>query len=136
MFITKHTNIIYNLYYNDSNGKRKKVSTRKRLNFDVYKFLLNLKSQQENNPDSKLREITLKKFIFEYLIYSQSIHSQNTANKFKTTSNSLISYFGDISLSVLTHLKKKEFNQDKIKTVSKYQARKDLINLSSALNKA
>ncbi len=136
MFLSKHKNGFYYLYYNDANGKRVKLSTGEKLKTDAYKFLTNFKTFQKNNAHPNLRSITLQKFFFIFLIYSESIHSPNTTSTFKTTFNSVLKYFGDRPLSELLNLKIKEFLQYKIKTVSKYQARKDLINLSSAFNKA
>lgn len=136
MFLSKHKNGIYYLYYFDSYGRRSKITTKKRLKTEAYAFLAKFDSILKVNLQTKTKFITLKNFIFDFLRYSESIHSQNTTNTFKTTFNSAIKYFGDVQLTTLSHSKIQEYISFKIRTVSKYQARKDLTNLSSAFNKA
>jgi len=136
MFLSKHKNGFYYIYYSDINGNRNKKSTRKKLKHEANNFLVTFSEKIESDKRNKTKSIHFKKFIFDFLKYSESIHSPNTTNTFKTTFNATLSYFGDITLMSITSTKIQEFLQYRIINVSKYQARKDLINLSSAFNKA
>ena len=135
MFLSKHKNGYYYIYYSQpSTQKRTCVSTKCKTKKQALLFLKSFekKSKIKSISDS----ISLDNFIWEYLKYSELVHSPNTTSTFKTTFNSFKKYFGSVALLSLDESKIQEFIQYKIKTVSKYQARKDLINLSSAFNKA
>ncbi|MCP5064070.1 MAG: site-specific integrase [Ignavibacteriae bacterium] len=137
MFLSKHKNGIYYVYFtNPFTDKRSSISTKKKLKKEALKFLTTFEKSVERKKELQTIPITLKQFHWNFLKYSESIHSKNTTNTFKTTFNSALKYFGDVQLSTLSHSKIQEFLSFKIRTVSKYQARKDLINLSSAFNKA
>ena len=80
--------------------------------------------------------ICIKDFVFEYLVYSSAIHTEKTTKAFKVTFNQLKKFFGNIQLIKLTTIKMQEYIKHRIESSSIYAARKDLINLSSAFNRA
>lgn len=84
---------------------------------------------------NKLIPISLKDFTFEFLKYSETIHSLNTSKVFKVTLNYLVKFFGNPQLTEITASRLNEYFTDRIKETV-YPARKDLINISSAFTYA
>lgn len=137
MFLSKHKNGYYYVYYFDAiTNLRKSISTKKKIKKDALNFLTSFSREIELTRQNKIIPITLNKFFWNFLIYSEAVHSINTTNTFKTSFRSIIKYFGDVQISKMTTSRISEYLEYKIRTVSKYQARKDLINLSSAFKKA
>ncbi len=131
MFISKHSNGYYYVYYFDNNGKRCKKSTNAKLKSEALKFL---KSFEQKVQSNSTRDLDLKAFLFEYLKYSESHHTAKTTMAFKTTFNFFHKYIGNPNLKEITTLDIDSFINKRIKTVSLYAGRKDLINLKSAFN--
>lgn len=137
MFLRKEKSGIYYVYYQDyESGKRKKISTKSTQKNEALKFLTNLNSHIESERVKGFISISLNKFSFEFLKYSEAIHTQKTNRDYRTTFNFLSGYFGDVPLIQISQIKLEQYIHFRIKTASIYQARKDLINLSSAFNKA
>ena len=134
MFLSKQKNGIYYIYYKGSQGKRTRISTKTKFKKDALIFLTEFSTKLKESQNRKYIEISLKDFRFEYLKYSESYHTYRTSLTYKTTFNSLLKYFGNINLSDLTKKKIEEYTQYKIRNVSLYCARKDLINIKASLN--
>ena len=79
MFLSKLPNGIYHIYYFKENGKKSKVSTHTKLKSEAYKFLTNFEQEIKSRKENKLSPIELRQFSFEFLVYSESIHSWNNA---------------------------------------------------------
>jgi site-specific recombinase XerD len=134
MFLSKNPKGIYYLYYKQANGKRTCVSTRSKRKPDALKFLTEFRINKEDEEQRKYISITLEKFRWEYLKYSESFHTYKTTLTYKTTFNMLLKYLGDIQLIDLTHKKIEEYIQFQIRTNSIHSGRKDLINIKASLN--
>ena len=132
MFLSKRPNGIYYLYYNDNIGKRYCVSTKSKLKREALKFLTNFRVELEERASRKIFPITLNKFRFEFLKHSEAIHTPKTTKTFVTTFKYMLEFFGDPIISDLTEKDIRRFIDYRIKTPSIYQARKDLINISSS----
>ena len=133
MFLAKRKGI-YQIYYTGSNGKRTSVSTKTKYKSEAFKFLSEFSTTLTEDKKRGFVAISLKDFRFEYLKHSESYHTWRTTINLKTTFNSLLKYFGNVSLSDLTKIKIEEYIRYKIRTVSIYCARKDLINIKASLN--
>jgi site-specific recombinase XerD len=134
MFLSKRPNGIYYLYYKNNKGKRYCVSTKSKLKREALKFLTNFQSELEERVSRKIIPITLSKFRFEFLKHSEAIHTSNTTTTFVTTFKYLQKFLGNIQLSEIKEKDIKAYIDYRITTISMYQARKDLINLSSCFN--
>lgn len=133
MFLAKRKGI-YQIYYEGSNGKRTSVSTKTKYKSEALIFLSEFSNKIKEDNKRGFILISLEDFRSVYLKYSESYHTWRTTLTYKTTFNSLLKYFGNIPLSELTKIKIEEYIQFKIRNVSLYCARKDLINIKASLN--
>ena len=93
MFLSKHSNGIYYLFFRDELGKRRKVSTGCRLKSDAFKFLQSFKvSEQERKL--KLQRVSLGAFAQDFLAYSQSVHTPKTRRSFAVAFREFIRKLG------------------------------------------
>ena len=136
MYLSRHKNGYYYVYYFDGFDNRKSVSTKAKFKSEALNFLSQLKHKIQQQQAQKHIPISLEGFIRYFLKYSESVHKINTTKTFKASFNSLLSYFGNVSLDALTKQNMMEYFQKRIKISSIYRARIDLINFSSAFNKA
>jgi hypothetical protein len=83
--LTKRSNGFYYIFYTQLTGKRTSISTRKKYKAEALKFFSNFKAEMERKENEI--PIPLDGFIFAFLKYSESIHSENTTKTFKTTFN-------------------------------------------------
>jgi len=79
LFLSKRKNGNYYIYYLNEVGKRACISTKSKLKNEALKFLSNFKSQLEERKVNKVFPISLEKFFFEYLKYSEGIHTYKSA---------------------------------------------------------
>ncbi|MHB9012514.1 MAG: tyrosine-type recombinase/integrase [Ignavibacteriaceae bacterium] len=133
MFLSKRKGI-YQIYYEGSNGKRTSVSTKTKYKSEALNYLSEFSNKIKEDNRKGFISISLKDFRFEYLKYSESYHTWRTTLTYKTTFNSLLDYFGNVPLTELIKKKIEEYIQYKIRNVSLYCARKDLINIKASLN--
>lgn len=133
MFLSKQKNGFYYLYFQDTDGKRKKVSTKATLKSKALDFLSRFHEELRRKAEQNVLPISLEKFRFELLKHSESIHSARTTADFKTTFNGLVNQFGDIQLSSLSRTNIETYIERRIRNTSVYAARKDIAYISSAL---
>jgi integrase len=136
MFLSKRSNGIYYIYYQGSNGKRTSISTKTAFKKDALKFLSGFSKILEGKQSAEINSISLKSFSWEFLKYSESIHSWKTTLDYKSTFNEMKKYFGDILLTEFNQRNIEEFIQYKIRKVSLYSGRRHLINIKAMFNKA
>lgn len=137
MFLSKRSNENYYLFYNQSNGKRTCVSTKTSNKSKALEFLHTFKMKTDEEIKRGIKQITLKKYVFEFLKYSESVHSWNTTKTFKSTFKIVLAYFGEINLDSISNRDIQKYLEFRIRTGrSVYPARKDLINLSSMFSRA
>lgn len=136
MFLSKRVNGIYYIHYKNSNKKRVSVSTGSKIKSEALKFLTAFKFKYKENEHKKYIDITLGKYFFHFLKRSESIHTKNTNEGYKITLRLALRYFGNIQLSELSKEQLLGYIDYRIRTCSIYSARKDLIYLSSAFNRA
>lgn len=136
MFLAKHPNGKYYIYYEKPDGRRSSKSTRTKYKNDATKFLLKFQNELREKADQKFIPIKLKQFSFDFLRHSEPLYSFKTIKTFKTTFNLLQNHFCDISLSELTTPRIEEYLFTRLKNSFVYAARHDLSNLNCAFNKA
>jgi len=136
MFLTKRDNGVWYIIYRDLTGQRKTKTTRTKNKLIAEKIFIVFQNQFLDRQIQKVIPISLKEYRWKFLIYSESIHTTKTQAGFIGTFKRVMNYFGNPQLTELTTIKLEEFIQKRILESSSYAARKDFINLSSALNKA
>lgn len=134
MFLSKLSNGIYHIYYFKENGKKTKISTRTKYKSEAYKFLSNFEQEFKLRQQNKLSPIDLKKITFEFLKYSESIHSINHTKSIKTTFNEFYKFTGNISVSDINKKLIVNFIELRLRNVSNYTVRRDIADLSSVFN--
>lgn len=136
MFLSKRSNGNWYVFYDNSKGNRTCISTKTKLKRDAIKFLSNFEYEVNRRGQSKVIPISVKEYAFQFLKYSESVHSPKTTKAFKTTFKFWIEYFGNNQLSEINHKGLSEYFQYRINNTSIFAARKDYINISSVCSKA
>ena len=126
MFLSKLPNGIYHIYYFKENGKKSKVSTHTKLKSEAYKFLTNFEQEIKSRKENKLSPIELRQFSFEFLVYSESIHSWNHTKSIRTTFNEFTKFTGNILISAITKKVILNFIELRLRNVSAYTVRRDI----------
>lgn len=134
MFLSKHPNGTYYIYFDAQNGKRTRLSTKTKYKSEALKVLS--KFQQEYSAEllKKTISITLTEFRVKFLAYSESIHSEKHNQSIKSTFNNFINFNSNISLDQVTIDDFINYVEFRLSKVSAYSVRRDIANLSSAFN--
>lgn len=136
MFLSKHKNGTWYVFYESSKGKRHSKSTGTKNKSDAIKFFNQYKKKIDAEFLQDVIPITLKKFSFEYLRRSEPFFTWKTIKIYKTTFKIFIDHFGDLQLSDLTTRMIEDYLFMRATKVSIFAARRDLICLSASFNKA
>ena len=135
MFLSKRSNGTYYIFYEQGNGKRTCTSTKTKLKKEANVFLSQFSEKLASLKRQSFNPITLKEFSFKYLKYSELSHTWKTTLTYRTTFNIMIAYLGNIQLSELKN-SIEDFIGYRVKKVSAYAGRKDLINIKAMFNRA
>lgn len=133
MFLSKRTHGIYYLYYTEK-GKRKTITTRSKTKAGAMIFVANFRTILDERLMNKIRPIFLNKLIFEFLKYSESIHSTNHTKSLKSTFKGVVNYFGNINTSEITKGSLLDFIQCRARIVSAFAVTRDINSLSALFN--
>lgn len=131
MFLSKRPNGFYYIYFNSSDGNRTSISTKCKLKSDALKFLSNFNEELKLRQKDSTILINLKDFFFEYLKYSESIHSRNTVLSIKSCINSMEKHFSNIPISELSEIKLMDYYRKRSKDVSPFVIRREQIYFQS-----
>ncbi len=134
MYLSKRSNGVYYIFYSNNLGKKTCISTRTKLKSEALSFLTSFRQKLKERESLRTIPITLKDFSFEYLKYSESIHSINTTKSIKSFFHNLISYFGNCQLTDLSKDKLSDYSQDRLKQVSSYVVKREFAYLSVVCN--
>lgn len=134
MFLSKRSNGTYYVFYEQGNGKRTCISTKTKLKKEANIFLSQFSEKIVSLKRQAFNPITLKEFSFQYLKHSELLHTWKTTLTYRTTFNLMYDYFGSIQLSELSKNRIEDFINYRVKKVSLYAGRKDLINIKAMLN--
>ena len=134
MFLSKRSNGKYYIFYNNGKGKRTCVSTKTKIKSEALKYLSNFRKNIENNSEEKILEMSVKDFFWEYLKYSEGVHSKNTTLSIKSTVNALNEYFGNRYINQITINDLSQYIHYRLAKTSPYVARREMAYLSAAFN--
>lgn len=101
MFLSKHPNGTYYLYYNDERGKRQKVSTRCGHKADALAFLQTFEKQEHERKKNANRRL-LSTFVTEFLEYAQGNLAKGTVAIYRSTLRNFTSIVGNLPLISFT----------------------------------
>jgi len=136
MFLSKNKNGRWYIYYTTSKGKKNSKSTGTTHKKEVLRFLSKFRVQYIEKQNQAFIPIALKTYFFNYLRTMEPYYTDKTMESYKNSFKFIQNYFGDIMLSDLTTAKIEMYLSTRIRQRSIFAARKDLLSLSSALNKA
>ncbi|MCL5030091.1 MAG: tyrosine-type recombinase/integrase [Bacteroidetes bacterium] len=134
MFISKRSNGYYYIYYDDANGKRQAISTKSKLKKEALQFLTNFSNEIKKKSKQLYIPIDFNSFSKAFIKHSESIHTIKTTATFITTNKYFNEYCQNMNLMDITEKLIRNYLDYRITNSSIYQARKDLINLSSSFN--
>lgn len=135
MFLSKRSNGIYYIFYDQPNGKRTCISTKAKNKNDAFKFLSEFQNNLRLASESKVILIDLKTFSFDYQKFSEKFHTAKTHYMVKIIFEQFEEHLGNPSLSEITNRDCEIFIYKKV-NVSQYTAQKYLAHLRAAFNKA
>jgi len=136
MFLSKHKNGIWYIFFENSKGKRRSKSTSTKNKTDAIKFLSQYKKKIDAEFFQDVIPITLKQFSFDYLRRSEPFFTWKTIKLYKGSFKLIIEHFGDLQLSDLTTRMIEDYLLMRAMKISIFVARRDLICLSASFNKA
>lgn len=132
-FLFKRDGYYHLQYFNEAEGRIKRVSTRESKKADAIKFLTDFHKKLDSVPKQKF--ILLSQFATEYQNYVQLNLSIKYLNDVRTTFKKLLESFGDVPLTKITSYQMEQFIS-KTYNESKYASKHHFSNLKSAFNKA
>lgn len=135
MFLSKRSNGIYYIFYDQPNGKRTCISTKAKIKNDALKFLSEFQNNLRLASESQVIPIDLKTFSFDYQMFSEKFHTAKTHYMVKIIFEQFEKHIGNPSLSEITNRDCEIFIYKKA-SVSPYTSQKYLAHLRAAFNKA
>ena len=134
MFVSKYKTTFY-LYFKDENGKRIKVSTGCKTKSHAISFLQSF-NKQEYKRKEHFRKVLFSTFYDEYFEYATGVFTPKTLRTYKCAFREAIRLIGDVPIDTITLKAVEQFASIKKNETSAWSARKYLICLASAFQKA
>jgi len=131
MFLHRRENGYWYLWYQDTNGRKRKVSTKRRYKGEALQF-----AKEFVATSTKRQSITIGDYISEYLNYSSAVHTSETKKVFNTCLTQLKIFVGDVKLTSVGPSLVERFLADKIRHSSLINAKKYYQHLRSAFETA
>jgi integrase len=133
MFLFKRSNGFYYIYF-EVDGKRKAQSTGCKKKTEALQYLNRISSKLYQEKELKYIPISLNKFFWEFLKHSEVIHTDKTLKSFKVTFKKFESFIGNPQIKDISEKQIFQYVDYRTSNPSVYQARKDIINLSSCFS--
>lgn len=137
MFLFKRSNGIYYLYFNcETTGKRKAVTTKERTYSKALHFLKDFR-QDIKTGASKIKPILLiSELKTDILNYSKNDFRHKTLKIYIRSFQSLISFYGDKPINLLTPRDIENFKSHRLLTINSTSFNIELRTLKAAFNRA
>jgi len=136
MFLSKHSNGYYYIYFLNDKGKRNSLSTKTKIKNEALKFLSRFEKEIEGRRIKKLQLLTLDEYCNYFLSCSKQIHTQKTYEGYSHSLKRLNEYFAEINIAEITLSNLNKYFEHRLLTSTIFMARKDLICFNSLFNKA
>ena len=134
MFLSRRSNGIYYIFYQNEKNKYTCISTKCRIKSQALRFLSEFESQVKLRQKEKTVPILLDNFVFDFLKYSETIHSPKHTESLKATFSVFKRFTSNIHLREITSELIQNFVESRMSTVSPHTVRRDIADLSSAFN--
>src|ERR1051325_2992883 len=135
MFLSKRSNGIYYLWFDDETGRKQKVSTGCTHKPDAIKFFREFKLEERHRKAAFTRK-SLREFFADYQAYSGGVHTPKTQHSIANAFRELLRIIGDVKLEKLGIKEIEGFLAQKKAETSEWTARKYYIHLTSAFETA
>lgn len=132
MFLSKRSNGIYYIIYKSKTGGVTCKSTGSKSKSDANKFFIEFGKQIKENISQQVTQVSIQFFFFEFLKYSESIHSLNHTKSLKITFKAFMNFQTVKELSKINQQSVQAFIDYRLKVVSSLTVKRDIANLSSA----
>jgi integrase len=132
MYLSKRKDSgVYYLWYTDTRGKKRKISTHCKMKGDAVKFLRTFKEQKKIK-----QHIPLQDFTFEYLKYSATKHTLKTVKTNQAVLNEFIRIVGNLPLDKIGVREIEKFLSVKAGERSAHTVKRCYVHLSSMFEAA
>ena len=135
MFLSKHSNGIYYLWFTNESGKKQKVSTHCTLKSEAYQFLQSFKSD-EHERRKKIKRKFLTEFITDYLLYAEANFTKGSVGICKETFKKFLSFTEDIPLTSFTPKHFDAYKTERLKSIKAVTVNIELRTLRAFFNTA
>gem|GEM_PF-1861748 len=115
MFLSRRSNGVYYLWFDDELGRRHKVPTRCTLKTDALKFIQQFKQAEKQK---KINRVLLSQFTETFLPYSKNVHSHSTQVLFRWSFQEFRKIVGDLLLHRIGVREIEQFLATKIRETS------------------
>ena len=132
MFLSKRNGIYY-LWYDDDDGRKRKISTRAHLKSDALKFLRGFDERRESIRRARAH---LSVFSLDAVRYAETTLNKGTSKLYAHSLRNLQRLLGDVLLAKLTPKHFDLYKSERLKTVSPVSVNVELRTIRSALNLA
>lgn len=130
MFLSKRDQIYY-LWYEDDDGRRRKISTKARYKSDALKFL---RSFDERREEIRRQRIHLSVFTEDAVRYAETTLTKGTAKLYRHSLRNFKAILGDVLLSRLTPQHFDKYKSERLQKVSPVSVNVELRTIRSSLN--
>ena len=101
MFLSKHSNAIYCLWFNNVQVKKEKVTTRCTYKVVVLRFLQSFKRDEYERRQKAMSKL-LSDFFRDFLAFADANFSSGTVNIYKAAIRNFLEFSGDLPLTSYT----------------------------------
>ncbi len=129
MFLSKRSNGVWYLWFDDELGRKQKVSTRCTLKSDALKFLQTYRQDEHER-------VSLSLITEDYLTYSRSVHTAKSQKRMSIALREFKRIVGDLPLHRIGVREMEQFLAVKKSEVSERTARTYFVTLASAFETA
>jgi len=135
MFLSKHSNGKYYLFYSDEQGKRKRVSTRCTHKAEALKFLQTFKRDEYERIQKTKRKYIIE-FLSDFLSFAEGNLSKGTIAIYKATLRNFIKYTGNLPLTNYTSQHFDSYKSERLRTIKPVTVNIELRTLRAFFNTA
>ncbi len=135
MFLSKHSNGIYYLWFNNERGKKQKVSTHCTHKADALRFLQSFKCDEHERKQKAKRKL-LSEFKEDFLPFADANFSSGTVNIYKAAIRNFLEFSGDLPLTSYTPQHFDVYKTERLKTIKAVTVNIELRTLRAFFNTA
>lgn len=136
MILSKRSNGVYYVIYEQTNGKRTRISTKKKNKAEALVFLSNFKNEVVLRNSKKSSSISFSDYANRFIELKKTFTTPKTIKAYQQSITCFKKFIGDINIGEITFQCINEYFQKRNNESSIYQTRKDHICLSSLFNAA